>query len=361
MDLLHNPFYILGVSPVDGREKLHDAAEERSLFDDPEECTAALDALINPRKRLEAEMSWFTKNDPNLILEALNALKNSSGSIKNHPDTPPLDRANVMASIIAATPKVSPETLARFIEKLGDYFDRIKENDLLLRINENRTQSGFPMVSINLVQEEMQERRRWFRQVLRDALDRLLPMDLVRTIALTVESSTDNGRKHAPLLVDDLLDSYELEAQPFFDREKRNIEKILEQLKNAAREKRPEQVLLDMAEDLKRVLNNWNLLIKPIRTGMKARGLPHSASEQMCLGIRSVSVDMFNMHRLLRISIELNRVLCEVFSDAPNMLERLEKDAKDLSEQEKAKGARDAKISLLVIILILFALYIFLK
>lgn len=343
MDLLHNPFHVLGVSPWDDRKALHDAAEERSLFDAPEECTAALDALINPRKRLAAEVAWFTNDDPNLPGKVLDLLKTSPGRIESYFDTPPLDRANIIASSVFLRPELSPEDLARRIQVLGEAFDLINRNDLLRRINEKRARSGFPAINSSLLEEELEQRRRWFRQVLKDGLDTLPPAELVRTVALVVDSSTDKGMKHAPLLVDDLLDSFELEAQPFFEREKRNIEKTMEKMKKAAEEKRPEHEILSMMEDLKRALKNWDMVIKPIRTGMRARGLAHSASEQMGSSIRSLSIDMFNMHGLLKVSLEFNRTLRDVFRDVPGVLEHLERDARDLFELEKVRNQQNIK------------------
>ena len=63
MHLFENPFHVLNVSPIDMRERIIDAAEERKLFGDPEECSRCCSDLLNPQRRLAAELGWFTNHD----------------------------------------------------------------------------------------------------------------------------------------------------------------------------------------------------------------------------------------------------------------------------------------------------------
>ena len=56
MNLLQTPFYILGVTARDNRQKIMALAEERTLFLDSNKCTQARSDLIHPRKRLSAEI-----------------------------------------------------------------------------------------------------------------------------------------------------------------------------------------------------------------------------------------------------------------------------------------------------------------
>ena len=68
---------------------------------------------------------------------------------------------------------------------------------------------------------------------MRDALDGLPPTSLVKVVTLAVELATrDNG--HAPILVDDLVDSYEEKAKAFLGQESGNITALICQVKNAA-------------------------------------------------------------------------------------------------------------------------------
>ena len=59
MDLVQNPFYILTANPHDNHRRIMELADERSLLLDSSECMDAYSDLINPRKRLSAEMGWL--------------------------------------------------------------------------------------------------------------------------------------------------------------------------------------------------------------------------------------------------------------------------------------------------------------
>ena len=56
MDLKKNPFYILGATTRDNKQRLIELCEEKSLLGDADERNEALAVLTNPRKRLSAEM-----------------------------------------------------------------------------------------------------------------------------------------------------------------------------------------------------------------------------------------------------------------------------------------------------------------
>ena len=59
MIIKENPFYILGASLRDNRQKIMSLAEEKSLEVDEAVCSEARMVLTNPRRRLVAELSWF--------------------------------------------------------------------------------------------------------------------------------------------------------------------------------------------------------------------------------------------------------------------------------------------------------------
>ena len=59
MKLIDNPFYILKCMPESSKSTIHEQAEERSFDIDENICKNAENILINPKKRLQAEISWF--------------------------------------------------------------------------------------------------------------------------------------------------------------------------------------------------------------------------------------------------------------------------------------------------------------
>ena len=64
MNLLENPFYILGATTRDNRKHILELAEEKSLITDPALCNKAKTELITPSKRISAELAWFPGLSP---------------------------------------------------------------------------------------------------------------------------------------------------------------------------------------------------------------------------------------------------------------------------------------------------------
>ena len=73
--LLKNPFYLLNVSCTDNRKKITAAADELGHLLDADECANAQNALLNPAKRLTAELDWFIDCDPVMIETIRNCIK----------------------------------------------------------------------------------------------------------------------------------------------------------------------------------------------------------------------------------------------------------------------------------------------
>src|SRR5262245_20339870 len=54
-----SPFWILGASLRDDRQRIVERADERALELDPDVCQKARSELTNPRTRLTAEIGWL--------------------------------------------------------------------------------------------------------------------------------------------------------------------------------------------------------------------------------------------------------------------------------------------------------------
>ncbi len=86
MTLKQNPFYILGVSMTDNKRKILDAADDKMLIVEENIVEEAKNALLDSRKRLDAELAWFPffnhdKNDE-LILAIDSDFSNSNSLVK---------------------------------------------------------------------------------------------------------------------------------------------------------------------------------------------------------------------------------------------------------------------------------------
>lgn len=333
MDLLQNPFHILNASPRDNRRRIMELADERSLLLDSSECMEARSELTNPRKRLSAEVAWLPGIGPKRVGEVLSLLESSPADLLAVDNLSSIARANLLAAGLARLSDHNADDVAEWILEISWAFEDLDADELSVIINEERVVSGFPEVSdLSAVEAEIQERRRHYRQVIKSALDNLSPKELVEAVTVAVESATDDGEEHGPIMIADLVDSYEVEAQGFLDKEEGNIRALVEKLRAAVDAERPDSTLAPMVNQLIQVVKNWDTVAQPIQVSTKSRGLDHDASHRVAGLVRGLAIHMFNEHGKLDFSQQLTNMLQEVFAEVGEVAERTAEDADALGE-----------------------------
>lgn len=346
MDLLQNPFHILNASPRDNRRRIMELADERSLLLDSSECMEARSDLTNPRKRLSAEVAWLPGIGPKRVGEVLSLVESSPTDLLAVDNLSSIARANLLASGLARLPNHNADDVAEWILEISWAFEDLDPEELSVIINEERVVSGFPEVSdLSAVEAEIQERRRHYRQVIKAALDNLSPKELVEAVTVAVESATDDGEELGPILIADLIDSYEVEAQGFLDKEEGNIRALVEKLRAAVDAERPDSTLAPMVNQLIQVVKNWDTVAQPIQVSTKSRGLDHDASHRVAGLVRGLAIHMFNEHGKLDFSQQLTNMLQEVFAEVGEVAERTAEDADALGEiaEQRVRLIEDAK------------------
>lgn len=346
MDLLENPFHILTASPRDNRRRIMELADERSLLLDSSECMEARSDLTNPRKRLSAEVAWLPGIGPKRAGEVLLLLESSPTDLLAVDKVSSIARANLLAAGLARLSDHNADDIAKWILEIAWAFENIAPEELSVIINEERVVSGFPEVTdLSAVEAEIQERRRYYRKVIKSALNNLSAKELVEAVTVAVESATDDGEEHGPILIADLVDAYEAEALGFLEKEEGNIKALVEKLRAAVDAERPDSALAPMVNQLIRVVKNWDAVAQPIQVSAKSRGLDHDASLRVAGLVRGLAIHMFNEHDKLEFSQQLTSMLQEVFEEVGEVVERANEDAnvlKDIAEQ-RARLIEDAK------------------
>lgn len=335
-------FGLLGATSRDSRHSIVELAEEKSLSLDPDVCLKARQDLTNPRNRLASEMAWLPGLSPKRAGDYCSLL---DGDLKallfaaSHEQ--PLVRANLLAAgVELLSPAASAHLWGDWILKLSVATDAVDVSDILRTINEDRGVAGFPEIqSVDAVEAELAERRRIFKGLIREAINRMPTAKMLEVMSLVTDIATSSGEKQAPVIIDDLVDSYALDARSFLEKEAKNISKLIEAAKAAA----PHGVssVQPLLDKLDAVVRNWCKVARPIQLSMKARGLAHDLSRDTGFGLRSLSVDLFNEHELLDCSSRLTDLLQELFSGFPELLERLCDDAQTLADIARQKGHRE--------------------
>lgn len=348
---LHNsPFALLGVSTRDRADKIVEQAEEKSLFLDSEVCTKARSDLTTVRNRLATEIRWLPGVSPNRANSLLGALTSDIESLKDDTSLPPLANANVLAAAFEILdPDMDASDWQDWIMDFAYTVDSIDADDVLREINADRTLSGFSEVKgTEQIEAELEERRRYYTDTIKTALNRLTPMKLVEVVTDVVEYSTNSGDDHAPRLVHELVDRYEMEANRYLEAEAENIQKLIQAIRNNSHN--GEAAIKTQIDKLDQVVRKWDKVAQPIQLSMKAQGLDHKLSHEVAWGIRSLAVDLFNQHDMVSIVTRITKTLQELFAELPAVAERLDEDADAIgdiikdrqnAEKQKAEEARE--------------------
>jgi hypothetical protein len=323
--LVENPFYLLGASPGDNRRRIIELAEEKSLGLDAQACMQARADLTNPRNRLAAEIAWLPGMEPGMIGKLTLALDSSPVQAveKLGNAVPPLSLANLLAYVME---RIKPETdlgeWKKLLIQFAEAAEKIAPGDVADIINKDRAEGGFPAVSsLEAVEAEIVERRRYYKQAAKDAINRLPTLRLVKIMTDAVETATRAGSRHAPLLISDLLDGYELEAQTFLQREGDNAKRLVDLILECA--PKGGAAVNPWLDRLERVLRNWGQVARPIQMMMKTRGLSHAMSNELFKLVRSMGIYLFNEHQLVDAEARLLGVLQQVFDVSPEVAEVL--------------------------------------
>lgn len=330
---LHSsPFAILGASTRDDRRRIVELADQQSLTSDHDLCQKARSDLTNPRTRISAEIAWLPGVSPRKASQLLEMLASNPSAIWNETNLPSLARLNLFAAAFEAMSEgMSAHELALATQEFAHLAEDLDAEEVMRDLNEDRTVSGFPEVrTIDQIEAELFERKRLFRNVIHASLTKLPPSTFVDVITDIVNAATDGGDVLAPELLDALVDSYEVNTHDFLEREAATAYDLVK----AAREAAPqgEAAATPHIDALVQVTRKWDKAAQPIQLIAKARGTEHEASRDLALSIRSLAIDLFNKHKMLKQAQKLTNLLSELFSELPIVLERVEQDANALSE-----------------------------
>jgi hypothetical protein len=341
--LHHSPFAVLGVTTRDDRRRIVELAEEKSLELDHDVCQKARSDLTNPRSRLSVEMAWLPGVSPRKASQLVESLLQDPMAIREESGLPTLAHLNLLAAAFESVDGGhDADDLAEFIMETAYLAEELSPEDILRDINEDRAVSGFPEVrALDQIEAELTERKRYYRGAIKDALDRLPPMTLIQVMTETVDGVTSGGEDHAPGLIDDLVDSYEVETQGILQKEAENVHKIIKVAREHAGS--GEAAVKPYVDKLDAVARNWDKIAQPIQLSSKARGIDHEASRDLAYEIRSLAIDLFNKHDMLTQSQRLTGLIQELFSEIPAIADRAEEDADalaDIFQQRKQVAAR---------------------
>lgn len=340
MDLADNPFFALGASPRDSRQRLLELASEGRATSDPDAAARARAVLTHPKKRLSAELAWLPGVAPARASEIVQRLVAKTGGVPALDALPPLATANVLAASLFRLESAATDTeVAEGVILLARVFEGLGAERTMALVNEDRLVAGVPEVKeAAVVEEVLAERRAHFRLAMKAALDELPSRRLVQVMTAVVDQSTHDGVNQAPLLIDDLVDTYQTESLQLLEQEALGVEAIVKSVRDALSNGASRGVLEEHYAVLERVVRHWNAIAKPIQVSARSRGTTYDASSRVGMVVRSLAVELFNKHDRLADSHRLTALLLASFNHDREMSEKAVTDREALTNIDVDRG-----------------------
>lgn len=342
MRLTENPFFLLGATPRTRRDRLGELADERALVGDDGVARGALSCLATPRRRLTAEIAWCPGMRPSALAACLGTAITPSAILEASEGAPALARCNLLAEGLFVADR--SEDVATLLEQLADEAEDLDGEDILDLINEERAVAGFPAVSDRAaVDVEFGERREHWCRAGVAALRNLTALERVATLTDVLELAVQvYGDEAVPALLHKIVDAYELDAEPFFEKETAEIQKLASWIGEAAAMKDHSR-LNELVAKFERVVRNWDYVAQPIQLSARARGLDHERSIAIAGDIRSLAIELFNQHDLLEVAKRLTAMQQEVFAELDSVAWKLDEDAQTLENIANARRTAEVR------------------
>ena len=206
MHYKENPFNILRLSMEANRATIVQKADDM-CFDAPENEEAIEQAkgiLLNPQRRLRAELSWL----PEVGSEAVEKkLQNGFGFTEN--DILGLNSLATMNILLAAMERHSPRELADAILKIDELYATISIDELWTLLNKERKRAGFPLIQeAAMLKAPWQERRGEIKHIIQSCVEKLPNDAYIQISGMIAEKAAARGKFGSVL--QDYIDDYKL-------------------------------------------------------------------------------------------------------------------------------------------------------
>ena len=334
MDLLKNPFYVLGATMHDDKRRILELTDDKW-----ESSNSTIDeakiVLTNPKKRLSAEFGWLPGLNPQRISEMISILDLQPSEVRNLEDLPALTLANLLAAgLIRGVLLVPKKEVTQWILELSKTVEKIDTKQTFDLLNKERSAAKFPQIlNLQLIDDEKNNRRYYYLEAIKQALNQLPSRLLVNVVTKLVNDATHHGERHAPKLIDDFVDRiYENEAQEFLECERQSINKVMKQIRSQSECKESYEKLSVSVSKLEKIVKNWDSVAQPIQVSARSRGTKHNMSIGIYEELRTLAVDLNNKHGLVYISKTLTELMQTVFAEIDNLMEQTEEDLDVLNE-----------------------------
>lgn len=370
-------FEVLAASIRDGRDRVLELADESVLLgNDESEIRRGVAVLLNPDKRISAEVAWSALSEMRILS------RRGSGDITGDlvwlRGTSTLGSANDMArnlstaleerrreqgqsnrgvvsiggdgagavvfdeegkAQIALSPNadfgtfmealehvqrrssveaLEPERLRGVVLSLARHYETVWRDPqaMVAWINDRRKTSGFPPVTnVGRIREEIENASRRYRSIIAATFNSFTRLECREIVTRVIDEATTSGGTLAPALVYDVIVDYQVGAAEELERGREVIAAYVERIETAIREGNVGRSLEDIVGKFEVVVQRWGGAARPMQISERSQGRQHPESVEVGWRIHGLGVQLYNEHALrYATSIRLLRLAKNVFS-----------------------------------------------
>ena len=336
MKLIDNPFYILKCLPESNEKTILEQVKSKSSEIGEQLCFNSKDILLNPSKRLEAEVSWF----PGFGIDSLTkriciVYKYFNKYISNFifiKTNNYLAEANLLAFGLENEKDAkswSNEDIRLLISYLCKNSEKINIEDIKRNIELSRSKANFPL---NITNEQLsffiEEQKKYYKQVLFKFIIQIDSKRINKILTDILNDAEINGESNCYWsLYEQVINDYESYYYDFFQKQKNIITQIIDKMSNSYELSSKNYTVDEKLDENLILLNN---VAEPIKTLKKTRGQNFEYYDNIYYLIRELYLKASNEFSNYNFSNELIR-LCKIyFYDLKNLCVLIEEDRKDL-------------------------------
>lgn len=230
MNFESNPFNLLEVNTKTPKEKIIEIAEDKSFLADNEQMEKTYEnakyILLNPQKRILAEISWFCGSDELQVQAWLDKIK--KGKEVHSPFPNPLCEFNYIKY------SIENQSLRRLLKKiyhLDNLYKQLTQETLSNIINQEREQTEFPFVQdTSMITRGKQELREDIHNSFLKARNKLKTKEAYIN---QIHAFASEALKNAPvcgMIIDDVVSTYRLDLNEEIEKRKNRIYKTADEI-----------------------------------------------------------------------------------------------------------------------------------
>ncbi|MEA4919418.1 MAG: hypothetical protein VB078_00635 [Clostridiaceae bacterium] len=349
MMLSENPFFILGVTPLDNRHRIYALAEEKALLLDSEKCLEAINTLTTPQRRLIAEINWFlgcSSETVDEIIDYISALQSGSQFEEiNVCELSALADLNLKRYAFPFLPMGDVYKYKYAILEISRLFEAVDSEQIRLEVNEARSVSGFTLIpGTTEIDTELRNIRSEISHIISQKLTGISADNVAELATMLAEKYTADEQYSGSAVIDDVLSEYALQFNSELQNQKQQICKMVEHIGKSVDDIR----MNDAIDDLIKLMTRWDKFAQPLQLDARAKGVSHDDSEELARAVRDLAVDLHNKHAQTEASLKLAIALKNIFAELPDFAERIGEDADTLSrlKTEQVEEEREEKEAL---------------